>query len=105
MKKLIGEALQIMQWFFDTFFNDFHRFSASFWSQNRCKIDLRAEDHEKRKTFQNTGWASKNQGFASAKAIKNYEKSSSICHARKNMLKHCKPIDFSKLFGLLGGAF
>ena len=51
-------------WFLETIFQKNIGFSSPFWSQNPSKIDSEVNNFEKRKTFQNIAWASKNQGFA-----------------------------------------
>ena len=48
------------------------------------KSALELEDLEKRKTLQNTAWASKNQGVASQKTMKNHRRKASDGDSEKS---------------------
>ena len=61
-------------WCLETIFQKIIGFSGPFWSQNPSKIDSEVKSFEKRKTFQNTAYASKNQGFAFPKLTEKHEK-------------------------------
>ena len=76
-EKLMEKAMSNTQWFFDTIFNDFNQFSASFFINKSCKIHLRAEDWEKRKTLKTLAGQAKIKVFhpqKQAKTVKKYLK-------------------------------
>ena len=66
--------MQQKVWFLETTFQQIIGFLSAFWSQNPSKIDSEVNNFEKRKTFQNIAWASKNQSFAFQKLTENHEK-------------------------------
>ena len=74
--------------FSDAFFNDFTWFVASFSNQNQREFLPRVKYVEKRKTFQNIAWASKNQGLASPTWTKNAKNRVKIA-ANKKTSKSC----------------
>ena len=73
--------------FSDAFFNDFTWFLTSFSDQNQREFVPRVKYVEKRKTFQNIAWASKNQGFASPKWTKKARNRIKIVAGKKNVKK------------------
>ena len=65
------------------------------------KSALELEDLEKRKTLQNTAWASKNQGLASQKTMKNHRRKASDGDSEKKRPRNAK----NAIFGAPGARF
>ena len=90
--------------FSDALFNDFTWFLASFSDQNQREFAPRVKYVEKRKTFQNTAWASKNQGFASPKWTKKKREIVSKSLRTKKTSKSCRICRLAERLGLVWGA-